>query len=146
MRPGHGAFGEVASWVRSDPPDAYGNYVHDVVRTDLEVTPQHNRLRIPWIFGTEESPDGFRDTAAILVNGTNCALVDGHEVTSHDATVANTGQLATRYSWVTPQHYCDLPVTPGVPVKVQLVVAESPTGELDSAIVIGAGGISSYAG
>jgi hypothetical protein len=141
-----GGVDEVASWLRSDPPDVHGNYVHDVVRTDLEVTPQFNRLRIPWIFGTEEPADEWRDTAAILVNGSNCALVDGHEVTSHDATVVNTGQLATRYDRVTPQMYCDVPVTPGVPVKIQLVVAESPGGELDSAIVIGAGGISSYAG
>ena len=117
----------------------------DVVRTDLEVTPEFNRLRIPWIFGTEESTD-YRDTAAILVNGQNCALVDGHEVTSHDATVVNTGQLATRYNRVTPQKYCDVAVVPGVPVKIQLVVAESPGGELDSAILVGEGGISSYAG
>jgi hypothetical protein len=146
-----GAVGEVASWVRADPPDSYGNYLHDVVRTDLEVTPELNRLRIPWIFGTEESPDSYKDTAAILVNGTNCALIGGHEITSHDATVANTGQLATRYNWVTPQQHCDLAVTPGVPVKIQLVVAESPDdqvsgGRFDSAIVIGEGGISSYAG
>lgn len=140
-----GGVGEVASFVRDDPPDSYGNYVDDVVRTDLEVTPELNRLRIPWIFGTEESTD-YRDTAAILVNGQNCALVDGHEVTSHDATITNTGQLATRYDRVTPQQYCDLAVTPGVPVKIQLVVAESPGGLLDSAIIIGAGGISSYAG
>ena len=141
-----GSPGDVASFVRSDPPDSYGNYVHDIVRTDLEVTPQLNRLRIPWIFGTEEAPDGYRDTAAILVNGVNCALIAGHEVTSNDATVVNTGQLATRYNRVTPQQYCDLPVTPGVPVEIQLVVAESPTGELDSAIMVGEGGITSYAG
>ena len=67
-----GSPGDVASFVRSDPPDSYGNYVHDIVSTDLEVTPQLNRLRIPWIFGTEEAPDGYRDTAAILVNGVNC--------------------------------------------------------------------------
>ena len=134
-----GSPGDVASFVRSDPPDSYGNYVHDIVRTDLEVTPQLNRLRIPWIFGTEEAPDGYRDTAAILVNGVNCALIAGHEVTSNDATVVNTGQLATRYNRVTPQQYCDLPVTPpGVPVEIQLVVAESPTGELDSAIMASA--------
>ena len=141
-----GAVVDMASIDRSDPPDQYGNYVDDVVRTDLEVTPELNRLRIPWIFGTEESPDAWKDTAAVLVNGTNCALIGGHEVTSHDATVANTGQLATRYNSVTPQQFCDLPVTPGVPVKIQLVVAESPVGELDSAIMIGAGGISSYQG
>lgn len=141
-----GAVNEVASFVRPDPPDTYGNYIDDVVRTDLEVTPDFNRLRIPWMFGTEESADAFNDTAAILVNGQNCALVDGHDVTSHDATITNTGQLATRYNRVTPQQFCDLPVTPGVPVKIQLVVAESPVGELDSAIIIGAGGISSYAG
>jgi hypothetical protein len=141
-----GGVNEVASFVRDDPPDTYGNYIHDVVRTDLEVTPELNRLRIPWIFGTEESADSYRDTAAILVNGQNCALIGGHEVTSHDATVVNTGQLATRYDRVTPQQYCDVAVTPGVPVKIQLVVAESPEGTLDSAIVIGEGGISSYAG
>ena len=141
-----GGVGEVASFVRSDPPDQYGNYIHDVVRTDLEVTPQFNRLRIPWIFGTEESADQWKDTAAILVDGTNCALIDNQPVTSHNATVVNTGQLATRYDRVTPQQYCDVPVTPGVPVKIQLVVAESPDGEYDSAIVIGEGGISSYAG
>lgn len=78
---------------------------------------------------------------AIWVNGALCG-----EVTSHDATVVNTGQLATRYNRVTPQQYCDVPVTPGVPVKIQLVVAETFGGELDSAIMIGEGGISSYAG
>jgi hypothetical protein len=135
-----GGVNEVASFVRDDPPDSYGNYVHDVVRTDLEVTPAFNRLRIPWIFGTEESED-YRDVGAIWVDGELCG-----EVTSHDATVVNTGQLATRYGRVTPQMYCDRPVVPGVPVKVQLVVAETPVGELDSAIVIGEGGISSYAG
>ena len=140
-----GAVGEVASFVRSDPPDIYGNFPSDVVRTDLEVTPAFNRLRIPWIFGTEET-EPQRDTAAILVNGTNCALVGGEEVRSQHATVVNTGQLATRYDRVTPQQFCDLPVTPGVPVKIQLVVAESPEGELDSAILVGQGGISSYAG
>jgi hypothetical protein len=141
-----GAVGEVASFVRPDPPDSYGNYIDDVVRTDIEVTPELNRLRIPWIFGTEEALDDYHDTAAILVDGKNCALVAGHEITSHDATVVNTGQLATRYDRVTPQMYCDLPVVPGVPVKIQLVVAESPGGLLDSALVIGEGGISSYAG
>ena len=140
-----GAVGEVASFVRDDPPDIYGNFPSDVVRTDLEVTPEFNRMRIPWIFGTEES-EPQRDTAAILVNGTNCALIGGEEVRSHHATVVNTGQLATRYNRVTPQQYCDVPVTPGVPVKIQLVVAETFGGELDSAIMIGEGGISSYAG
>lgn len=135
-----GAVGEVASFVRDDPPDTYGNYIDDVVRTDIEVTPERNRLRIPWIFGTEESPD-YRDVGAIWVDGELCG-----EVRSNDATVVNTGQLATRYNRVTPQMYCDVAVTPGVPVKIQLVVAESPGGELDSAIVIGEGGISSYAG
>ena len=140
-----GSVGEVASFVRNDPPDTYGNFPSDVVRTDLEVTPAFNRLRIPWIFGTEES-EPHRDTAAILVNGTNCALVGGEEVRSHHATVVNTGQLATRYDRVTPQQLCDVPVTAGVPVTIQLVVAETYGGELDSAIVIGEGGISSYAG
>jgi hypothetical protein len=136
-----GRVDDVASFVRDDPPDTYGNYVHDVVRTDVEVTPALNRLRIPWIFGTEESADLYRDVGAIWVDGVLCG-----EVTSHDATVVNTGQLATRYGRVTPQMYCDVAVTPGVPVKIQLVVAESPEGTLDSAIVIGEGGISSYAG
>jgi hypothetical protein len=136
-----GSVGEVASFVRDDPPDTYGNYVHDVVRTDIEVTPEHGRLRIPWIFGTEESADLYRDVGAVWVDGVLCG-----EVTSHDATVVNTGQLATRYDRVTPQMHCDVAVTPGVPVKIQLVVAESPEGTLDSAMVIGAGGISSYAG
>jgi hypothetical protein len=141
-----GGVGELASFVRDDPPDQYGNYIYDVVRTDLEVTPEFNRLRIPWIFGTEQPVGVGRDTAAILVNGTNCAVIGGFDVTTDDATVVNTGQLATRYDRVTPQQYCDLPVTPGVPVKIQLVVAESPNGEYDSALMIGAGGISSYAG
>lgn len=135
-----GAVGEVASFVREDPPDTYGNHVDDVVRTDLEVTPELNRLRIPWIFGTEESPD-FKDIGAVWVNGVLCG-----EVRSNDATVVNTGQLATRYDRVTPQMYCDVAVTPRVPVKIQIVVAESPGGLLDSAIVIGEGGISSYQG
>lgn len=136
-----GSVGEVASFVRDDPPDTYGNYIHDVVRTDIEVTPELNRLRIPWIFGTEESADVHRDVGAIWVNDVLCG-----EVTSHDATVVNTGQLATRYDRVTPQMYCDVAVTPRVPVRIQLVVAESPNGTLDSAMVIGEGGISSYSG
>ena len=136
---------EVATFNRDEPPEWHENY-EDAVTTDLEVTPQFNRLRIPWMFGTEESPNSQSDTAAILVNGTNCALIDGQAVRPYHATVVNTGQLATRYDRVTPQQYCDVAVTPGVPVKIQLVVQEGWGGTLDSAIVIGEGGISSYAG
>ena len=140
-----GAPAEVASVNRDDPPEWHENY-EDVVTTDLEVTPEYNRLRIPWIFGTEESPNSVGDTAEILVNGANCALIDGQQVAPYHATVLNTGQLATRYDRVTPQQYCDVPVIPGVPVKVRLVVREGWGGTFDSAIVIGEGGISSYAG
>ena len=113
----------------------------------MTVIPEGNRLRIPWVFATEEPAGSGMDGATIKVAGTNCALVGGHPVSADDATTSNADQhLTTRYDRVTPVQLCDVPVVPHQPVTVELSVFDTWNGENDSVLAIVGDHISSYDG
>ena len=141
-----GASGEVASQDRpgSETPN---DLVHDPTTFTVTVIPEGNRLRIPWVFATEEPAGSGMDGATIEVAGTNCALVGGHPVSANDATTSNADQhLTTRYDRVTPIQLCDVPVVPHQPVTVELSVFDTWNGENDSVLAIVRDHISSYDG
>ena len=141
-----GAYSEVASQDRpgSETPN---DLVHDPTTFTMTVIPEGNRLRIPWVFATEEPVGSGMDGATIKVAGTNCALVGGHPVSADDATTSNADQhLTTRYDRVTPVQLCDVPVVPHQPVTVELSVFDTWNGENDSVLAIVGDHISSYDG
>ncbi|WP_344303094.1 hypothetical protein [Nocardioides bigeumensis] len=119
--------------------------VHDANVVTVTVVPEYNRLRIPYVFGTEEAPGSGQDGAQVKVGGTNCALIGGHEVSADDATISNADQhLTTRYNWVTPVQVCDVQVVPHQPVKVELIVYDTWNGSTDSGLAVVGDHISSY--
>ena len=132
---------------------------YDATFVSMDVTPAGNRLRIEYLFATEEYPEwigtGFNDVMGIFVNGENCATVPGtseavsvntiNDQVNSEYFVDNLGsQVPTVMNGLTVPLTCTVPVTPGVPVEVLIGVADSSDGVLDSAVALVDGGISSY--
>jgi hypothetical protein len=136
--------GFVAGTASQDKAGAEGpnDMVHDPTTLTATVIPEFDRLRIPFVFATEEEPGSHQDGAVITVGGTKCA-----EVSADDATISNGDQhLDTRYDHVTPVQLCDVPVVPHQPVEVVITVFDTWNGLLDSGIAITGDHISSYDG
>lgn len=118
----------------------------DASTLELSVVPEFDRLRIPYVFGTEETPAEPRDVMGVFVDGVNCAVdAQGRALTSTAAIRSNAGQvLPTRYDRVTDPRACVLPVVPGRPVRVVVAVADTLGTASDSAVAIVGEGISSF--
>lgn len=127
-----------------------GGETFDAVGYHLTVIPAGDTLHVRYLFASEEYPEyvgqGYNDVMALLVGGTNCALVPGTSVpVSVDSVNAGSyaqyfidnesgAGYANAFDGLTVPLQCDVPVTPGQPVDVSLSVADVGDGVLDSAI------------
>ncbi len=153
-----------ASSDRGEPGNATlsslaGEETQDATFVNMTVTPSGNRLRIDYMFGSEEYPEyvgsSYNDVMGVFVNGQNCATVPG---TSSPVAVNTVnggtnsayfvdngdGHIPTTLDGVTTRMSCVVPVTPGQPVAVLIGVADSSDGIYDSAVALVDGGVSSF--
>lgn len=137
-----------------------GEETHDAALYAVDVVPAGGTLRIRYIFASEEYPEfvdsDYNDVMAVLVNGSNCALVPGtstpvsvngiNHLTNSDLYIDNsTGAsgLNTVFDGVTVPLTCTMPVTPGVPAHIVFGIADASDGIFDSAIALPVDSISS---
>ncbi|MNI71039.1 hypothetical protein D3C73_1268910 [compost metagenome] len=123
-----------------------------------KVVPSGDTLHVRYFFASEEYPEyvgsNYNDVMGVFVNGTNCALVPGtqtpisvNNVNDHtnqnyylDNTAGASG-FNTAMDGMTTALTCSVPVQPGVPVTVEIAVADTSDGILDSAVALLDGGI-----
>ena len=142
-QPGSAALSSLAG--SADSYDAAGYHV--------TLTPSGNTLHIRFAFASEEYPEyvgaGFNDVMAIWVGGQNCALVPGTDIpvsvdnindTTNSQYYVDNQTGASGYSTsmdgLTVPLTCNVPVTPGQPVDVNIAIADVGDGIYDSAIAL----------
>ena len=113
--------------------------------------PTGDMLHVRYLFASEEYPEyvgeGYDDVMAVFVDGTNCAHVPGTgDRVSVDSVNAWTNSqyfvdnadgaagYSTSMDGVTVPLTCDVPVTPGREVTVEIAVADTGDGVYDSAV------------
>jgi hypothetical protein len=126
---------------------------YDAASYSVTVVPSGTTLKVKYAFASEEYPEyvgsAYNDVMAVFVNGTNCALVPGTDApvsinTINDHTNSQyyvdneTGAAgySTSFDGLTKPLTCSVPVTPGVPAKVQIAVADASDHIYDSAIAL----------
>lgn len=137
-----------------------GGQTYDAAAYRATVVPTGTTLHVRYAFATEEFPDyvfsSFNDVMGIFVNGSNCAHVPGTNTPvsvnsintqSHPEYFidnrAGASGFSTVFNGVTKVLECSVPVTPGSEVQVEIAVADTGDGVLDSAVALVDGGISS---
>lgn len=135
-----------------------GQETYDATFLSMDVKPTGNRLRVDYVFSTDEFPDyvgSKNDVMAVFVDGKNCALVPGtttpvsvnsvNDKTNSQYFVDNRGgQRPTRMNGLTVPLSCITPVTPGKTVKVLIGVADAGDAVYDSAVAVLDKGITSF--
>ena len=118
----------------------------DAAAYTATVIPAGNKLHVRYIFASEEYPEyvnsQYNDVMAVFVDGVNCAKIGDDPVavntvnhlTNTDFYIANDGSQPTSMDGFTVPLECNVAVTPGVPVTVQVAVADTSDGILDSAV------------
>lgn len=123
-----------------------------------KVVPSGDTLHVRYFFASEEYPEyvgsNYNDVMGVFVNGTNCALVPGTQTpisvnnvndhTNQNYYIDNTAGASgfnTAMDGMTTALTCSVPVQPGVPVTVEIAVADTSDGILDSAVALLDGGI-----
>jgi hypothetical protein len=137
-----------------------GYETRDAALYTLDVVPTGNTLKITYIFASEEYPEyvgsTFNDVMAVLVNGTNCALVPGtatpvsvngiNGLTNSSLYIDNAAGasgLNTVFDGVTVPLVCTVKVVPGAPVDIVFGVADASDGIYDSAVALPVNAIAS---
>ena len=135
-----------------------GQQTFDAVSYQVSVTPSGRTLNVRYVFASEEYPEfvnsRFNDAMAVFIGGQNCARVPGtQEAVSintinqfrNSALYVDNSQGASGYGTsmdgLTRPLTCSVPVTPGVPVTVRIVVADASDSAYDSAVALVDGGI-----
>jgi hypothetical protein len=138
----------------NDKLSEYSGYsTYDAAAYKVTLIPTGNTLKVQYVFASEEYPEfvdsPYNDTMAIFVNGKNCATVPGtsspvsintindHTNSSYyvDNSTAASG-YNTSYDGLTKPLTCTASVQPGVPVTVEIAVADASDEILDSAIAL----------
>lgn len=135
-----------------------GAPTYDAVAFSVTVVPDGETLNVRYAFASEEYPEYvgslYNDVMAVLVDGTNCALVPGtttpvaintvNHLTNSELYVDNSTGAAgygTTMDGLTTPLTCSRAVTPGVPVTIKIVVADTSDAVYDSAVALLDGGI-----
>lgn len=120
---------------------------YDAVTYRTTIIPKKPNLHVRYLFASEEYlayvNSDFNDVMGVFVDGQNCALVAGLPVSVNainpglnaDKYVDNTGGTTSMNGWTVPLQ-CDVPVTVGKPVVVEIAVADSSDHILDSAVAL----------
>ncbi len=127
---------------------------HDAVILEFDLLTAEPTIGIRFVFASEEYDEyvdsPFNDMAAIFVNGVNCANVNGRPVAvnSINATLnadlfvdnaARTRDVAM--NGLTIPLECVAAVTPNVPNRIRIAVADTADGGLDTAVFLAARGV-----
>lgn len=137
-----------------------GYETRDAGLFSLDVVPSGSTLKIRYVFASEEYPEfvgsQFNDVMAVLVDGSNCALVPGagsavavnsiNDETNSAFYIDNesgASGLNTVFDGVTVPLECTASVVPGQAVDVTFAVADASDGIYDSAVALPVNAISS---
>lgn len=140
-----------------------GTTTYDAAQLDLTVVPAGDTLSIVYQFGSEEyvdwSAQDYTDAVGIFVDDTLCSVVGDqpagietiNEATAAASFVANadaagpSGAHDTEMNGFTTALTCTATVEAGAPVRIVAAVADTVDGQLDTTLLLGAGGITSSA-
>jgi hypothetical protein len=128
-----------------------GEETHDAASYTAVIKPTGDTLHVRYVFASEEYPEyvgeGYDDVMAVFVDGHNCAhvpgtsdrvSVDSINHLSHSQYYVDNSDGAAGYSTsmdgVTTPLQCDVAVTPGKEVTVEIVIADTGDGVYDSAV------------
>jgi hypothetical protein len=131
---------------------------YDAVSFKTTVIPGGPNLHVKYVFASEEYPEyvdsRYNDVMAVLVNGANCATVGTPPMpvavnsvnaeTNSAFFVDNQSGAAgyhTSMDGLTVPLSCTVAVTPGVPVTVEIALADTSDHSWDSAVALLDGGI-----
>ena len=133
---------------------SYSGYpTYDAAAYKVKLIPTGSQLHVRYVFASEEYPEyvgsAYNDAMAVFVNGVNCAFVPGtstpvsiNTINDHtnsayyvDNTTGASG-YSTAFDGLTVPLECTVQVTPGVPVDVEVAVADASDGIFDSAIAL----------
>lgn len=142
---------------------ALGVTTYDAAQLELTVVPAGDTMTIVYQFGSEEyatwAEKGYADAVGIFVDGTLCSLVGdaaagissinaGVNADSYVANFDASGPLAahdTEMNGFSTALTCTATVTPGAETTITAAVADTGDGQLDTTLLLAAGGISSTA-
>lgn len=130
----------------------------DAASYQVTLVPTGKTLHVKYVFASEEYPEyvgsSFNDVMVVRVDGKNCATVPGttqavavntvNPTTNSQYYIDNATGAAgysTTMDGLTVPLTCDVPVTPGKAVTVQIAVADTSDGVYDSAVALVDGGI-----
>ncbi|MCC6194400.1 MAG: choice-of-anchor L domain-containing protein [Burkholderiales bacterium] len=128
----------------------------DAAILEFDVTPLAATIGIRFVFASEEYQEfvgsPFNDVIAIFVNGVNCANYSGRPVSvnSINADVNSalfinneSGARNTEFDGLTVPLECVAAVTPGVPNRVKIAIADTADEIYDAAVFLATGGVRS---
>ena len=140
----------------NDLSQIVGAETFDAAVLEFDVVPVSNTMSIRFVFASEEYPEfvdsDFNDVLAIFVNGVNCDNYNGRPVAINSINenvnqalfIPNyTGARNTEFDGFTVPLDCVAVVTPGVPNRVKIAIADTSDGIYDAAVFIAAGGMRS---
>ena len=130
-----------------------GNETFDTASYHLRLIATGDTLHVRYLFGSEEYPEwvqrGYNDAMAIFVNGQNCAYVPGttrpvavntiNDHTNSQWFVDNAGGApgySTALDGLTLPLECAVSVPPGVPIDVEVAIADGGDRVLDSIVAV----------
>ncbi len=135
-----------------------GQVTHDAASLTVHFTPTNPQLAVNYVFSSEEYEEyvgsEFNDVFGFFVNGVNCALTPG---TTQPITVNTVNQNSnslfyvpnvdgtydTEFDGFTVVLTCRAAVNPGVDNTLQVIIADTSDGVLDSGVFLQASGVSS---
>lgn len=130
-----------------------GAQTFDAAVLEFDLVPRAQSLSITYVFGSAEYEHwigkGFNDAFGFFVNGRNCALIEGEPVQIDSVNsnvnaslyVSNmSGAIDTAMNGFTVPLSCVARVEPGVGNQVKLVIADAGDADLDSTVLLAAGG------
>ena len=130
------------------------NTTFDATVLEFDLTTSSSTINIRYVFASEEYNEfvnsEFNDVFAFFVNGVNCARIGAQPITVNTVNgtsnaasfIDNTaGGRAIEFDGLTVVLTCTAQVTPNVPNRVKLAIADVSDPVWDAAVFIAAGGI-----
>lgn len=131
----------------------------DAAILTFDVTTAQDAIAIRYVFASDEYAgtvqEDFSDVLAIDVDGVSCANVNGVPVGVHAISATSNAALfidndagarATPFPGLTVPLECVAAVTPNVPHRVRIAIADAGDGAFDSAVFVAEGGVRGVSG
>ena len=130
------------------------NTTFDATVLEFDLTTTASTINIRYVFASEEYNEfvgsSFNDVFAFFVNGVNCARIGAEPISVNTVNAGhngasfvdnNGGARAIEFDGLTVVLTCTAAVTPNVPNRVKLAIADVSDPIYDAAVFIAAGGI-----